>query len=477
MAVGILAYGGYVPHHRLSLVAISSALGGAGGRGSRSVAGYDEDTTTLAVEAARIAARRVDRNTINAVYFATATPAYLDKTNATAIHAALRLDSGALGVDMLGSARSAAGVWRSAIDAATAGRSTLAVFSDIRTGLPGSADERDGGDAGAAFVLGEGPSVIAEVVGFASTTEEFLDRWRLPSEDSSHVWEERFGETVYGPLGESAVADACKSAGISPHELNHAVVAGLHSRAVRNLPKALGVVDVLAPDLTDVIGNSGTAHAALVLADVLDRALSDQYILVLNLADGADAIVLRTTEALAAYQVGTAIEHSARTVRAQLDRGNFDLPYAMFLTWRGHLHREPPRREDPDRPMAPPATRRAAWKFAFVGTRCRVCGKPNLPPQRVCYHCQAVDQMDAEEFADVRGTVSTFTVDRLAYSLSPPVVAAIIDFDGGGRYQSELTDVAPDDVGIGTRVEMTFRRMYTAGGIHDYFWKARPAAT
>ena len=35
--------------------------------------------------------------------------------------------------------------------------------------------------------------------------------------------------------------------------------------------------------------------------------------------------------------------------------------------------------------------------------------------------------------ADVQATIATFTVDRLAFSLSPPVVAAVIDFDGGGR--------------------------------------------
>jgi hypothetical protein len=27
---------------------------------------------------------------------------------------------------------------------------------------------------------------------------------------------------------------------------------------------------------------------------------------------------------------------------------------------------------------------------------------------------------------------------------------------------------------MGTRVEMTFRRLFTADGIHNYFWKARP---
>ena len=51
---------------------------------------------------------------------------------------------------------------------------------------------------------------------------------------------------------------------------------------------------------------------------------------------------------------------------------------------------------------------------------------------------------------------------------------SIIDFDGGGRFQCELTDVDPASVSIGDRVEMTFRRLYTQDGIHDYFWKARP---
>ena len=53
-------------------------------------------------------------------------------------------------------------------------------------------------------------------------------------------------------------------------------------------------------------------------------------------------------------------------------------------------------------------------------------------------------------------------------------MAAVIDFDGGGRFQCELTDVDPTTVEIGDRVEMTFRRLYTADGIHNYFWKARP---
>ena len=71
------------------------------------------------------------------------------------------------------------------------------------------------------------------------------------------------------------------------------------------------------------------------------------------------------------------------------------------------------------------------------------------------------------------GTIATFTIDRMAYSPSPPVVFAVVDFDGGGRLPVELTDLDADEAAIGKRVEMTFRRLYTADGIHDYFWKAR----
>ena len=89
--------------------------------------------------------------------------------------------------------------------------------------------------------------------------------------------------------------------------------------------------------------------------------------------------------------------------------------------------------------------------------------------------CRASHQMRAVSFADGKAVIKTFAVDRLAFTPQPPMVAAVIDFEGGGRVQSELTDVEPDKVAIGDPLEMTFRRLFTADSIHNYFWKARPA--
>ena len=50
----------------------------------------------------------------------------------------------------------------------------------------------------------------------------------------------------------------------------------------------------------------------------------------------------------------------------------------------------------------------------------------------------------------------------------------MIYFEGGGRVELEITDCDPETVAIGNTVEMTFRRLFTSDGVHNYFWKSRP---
>ena len=471
---GIVGYGAYLPYWRLARSSISSTLGSGGGRGTRTVAAYDEDTTSMGVEAGRraLAAAPGSSPAPHVVAFATTDPAYADKTNATALHAALRMPASVPAFDCVGAARSGTAAARMAQAAGG-----LAVLSDIRTGRPGSGDEANGGDAAVALLYGDS-DVIAETVARASTTAEFVDRWRRPGDSYSRQWEERFGEHAYVPVTLDAVTDALKQASLTLDSVDRVIVTGLHARSTRADTRRLGAPpEALVDDLADTVGNTGTAHWALLLATVLDAAGPDETIMVVHLADGCDVEVLRTTAA-----VRDARARRGPTVREQLATTRDDLPYASFLAWRGFLEREPPRRPEPDRPASPPSLRGTQWKYGFVGARDEG-GFVHLPPGRVAVGSGSIDRMTPVPMADRRGTIATFTVDRLAYSLAPPVVAAIIDFDDpdgpgtSGRMQVELTDVDPETVAIGDRVEMTFRRLYTVDAIHNYFWKAKPVRT
>jgi hydroxymethylglutaryl-CoA synthase len=464
---GILAYGVYLPFQRLDRTSIAATLGTGGGKGTRTVASYDEDTTSLGVEAARRALRALppDAPRPTALYFASSDPAYLEKSNAAAIHAALGLDSSVVAYDLGGAVRSGVGALRAGLERA---EPTLVVLSDIRSGLPGGVDEAAGGDAAVAFVTAGAGPLLAELVAAAGATEELLDRWRLPGEPAARQWEERFGEAILVEPAQAALTDALKQAGIQPGELTAAGVSGTSPRAARKVAGALGGAGAtVVDDLAATVGFTGAAHAGLLLASSLDTAEAGAVIGSVSLADGADVLVFRATDALTAAR-------PVPSLADQIAAGGPPLPYPTFLTWRGMLRREPPRRPDPARPTAPASHRGEAWKYAFSASRCQACGRRHLPPQRVCLECHTIDQMELERLADVPGTIATYTLDRLAFSLNPPVVVAVVDFDGGGRFQCELTDVDPSTVAIGQRVEMTFRRLFTAEGVHNYFWKAKP---
>ena len=323
----------------------------------------------------------------------------------------------------------------------------------------------------AAVLIGDetpGTPVVAEYLGGASATDEFLDRWRTAGDRRSKVWEERFGETRYVPLGTQAWESALKASGLTSEEVDHVVVTGMHGRAAKALARKLAVREgALSDDLSATVGQTGAAHPGLVLASMLEAARPGQVIAVVALADGADVLLFRATDALASWV-------PAESVADQV-AGGAELPYGKFLAWRGMVTPEPPRRPEPQRVSSTAAWRNEDWKFGFVGSRDRSSDAIHLPPSRVSMKGGAVDDMEPVDRADTEATIATYTIDRLAYSPSPPIVFAVLDFDGGGRFPVELTDVDPDTVDIGDRVTMTFRKLFTADGIHDYFWKAKPS--
>ncbi|SPX87458.1 OB-fold domain-containing protein [Mycobacteroides abscessus] len=445
MSTGLLAYASYLPRYRLSGEDVGLR------RGDRVVASYDEDSTTMAVAAAMNA---MPHGTVPAaIYFATSTPAYADKTNATAVHAALGLPATVFAADMCGTGRSAF-----AALSAAAQHGGLMLAADVRVGRPGSADEKLGGDGAVALLFGEGDPV-AEYLASYSLTEEFLDRWRDPHASVGGQWEERFGSERYTPLIRAAAEGALGAAGIA--DADHVVLACPNTAVVK---RAATLVKGQKSVTTSPVGFSGSADAFIGLCGVLDTAQPGDTILILSATDGCDAVVLRATDRLPqARQLVPLSDQRAKGLA---------LPYLRYLSARNLVEMEPPRRPEPDRTAAPPAARTRQWKFGFSGSKCPSCDFVHFPPARVCRGCGFSGEMSAVSAAHLSGSVVTYTVDRLAFSPSPPMVQVVVDVDGGGRCTLELADARSKELEVGARVNFTFRRLFTAAGIHDYFWKA-----
>ncbi|MFE4956059.1 OB-fold domain-containing protein [Streptomyces sp. NPDC056653] len=455
---GIIGYHSYIPQYRLRRSDVAAALG-AEARGERAVAGHDEDTTTLGVAAALPVVHGRETEACS-LWFATTDPVYVDKTNATTVHAALDLRPDIAAVDLGASLRS--GV---AALLAASRDGGLAVLADRRGGAVGGADERTGGDAAAAFLFGD-DATVAQITDTAAVTAEFIDRWRAPGSTDAGTWEERFGEQRYAELANRLLATLTEQ-GVDLTGIARFAVAGVNARAVRTVGSAIrSRTDARqhGTDLGDLIGNAGTAQIGLVLADLLDAAEPGETLLLVSLADGADAIVLRAADTITSAR--------PRPLRDTLDTGVL-INYPQYLLWRRRIVGERPRRPDPDRTSAPFAWRNRQYKLSLLGGRCRKCGAVQFPLPKVCYRCRTADGFDPIPAVNGTAHIVTFTVDRLAFSPSPPLVSAIVAFESGGRLQCELTDVrGPLDVG--DEVVPTFRRGTTVDGIHNYIWKMRP---
>lgn len=448
MAETLTAYAAHLPHFFLGTTAFGDAAEAP--RKARSLANHDEDALTLGVEAARYL------DVAGTLYFATSEPPYLDKSSASTLLAALETDEQVAAHDLVG-LRAGAGALSLA---ATAGGT--AVLADLRTPAPGSPDELAHGDASAAFTFGPGP-LVAEVIGSASATQEILDRWRIPGERHPVAWDERFTADVYLRLLADVAQRALAAAGVE--RADHVVVSCANPRVAGAARVALGG-DGEDGKLESQTGHTGAAHLGLLLADALDRSGAGETILALNAADGADAFVLRTGDAPAAGNRG-------RPVREQLETRT-SVTYDAYLRRRRLLDLRGARRPDPASPAAPPMLRRTHWKLGLVASRCSACGAVVTPPGPVCPECGAVGAGESYSLRDRGCTVVSFTADHLSPTPDPPVVLAVVDIDGGGRRSVEVADAPAAGIAVGDRLVPTFRKLHSAGGIHNYFWKAQP---
>ncbi len=472
--VGITSIGVYLPIYRLNRDEIARTWTGRSTGGTKAVAGYDEDTVTMAVAAALDCLERGGAKA-DGLSLATTTAPYKEKQSAAIVAAAADLAAECHTADFTDSLRTPTIAMKAAIDAVKAGsaENVVVTASDCRMGAAKGVLEQALGDGAAAVMIGS-EKIIAEVEGSYSIFNDFTDLWRTEDDRFVRAAEQRFvDEAGYIPTVQSAISGLMKKYKQTLTDFSKIVYYASDARQHAGLTRRMKFdKEQVQEPLYNEIGNTGTAAALLMLAAALEKAKPGDRILFIGYGDGCDAFILRITDEITKFQEKPVISDKLA--------GKTEISYGQYATWRNLVPVEASTL--PDRP---PLSLPGRWRerrtiSALYGARCRKCGTPQISQigqtPRVCVNCQAKDEFEPYKFADKKAALFSYTIDHLQPTLNPPAVNGVIDFEGGGRLICELTDCDLDKVAVGMKLEMTFRKMFYSRGIHNYFWKAKPAS-
>jgi hydroxymethylglutaryl-CoA synthase len=463
---GILACGAYIPRFRLG-----KETAGWGSPLEKAVANFDEDSITMAVAAAQDCLRGLDRSQVDALYFATTTPPYLEQQASALIAEALDLRPTVFATDITNTLRGGTIALRAALDAVMAGsaRQALVVAADSRMSAPRGEWERSLGDGAAAVLVGrEGGG--AEILASHTMTEHMLDTWRTPQDLFVRSWEDRFiAEEGYQRVVPQVVSEFSQRHGVVPKDIDRVALYAPDARRHQDMARRLGFrPEQVVDPLFGKVGNTGAAFTLLLLVSALETAKPGDRILAVGYGDGGDVFLLRATEGV------ERVRSNRRLVSRHVEAKCILPTYETYARWREVWVSEAARRPPPPMPSVSALWREKEANIRFYGSRCNACGYTQYPPQRVCTKCQAVDQMTPVRLAETYGTVFTYSMDYLAGTIDTPLVVAVVNFEGGGRWLGMMTDREISEVRIGMPVELTFRKLRTVGGVHNYYWKCMP---
>ena len=467
--IGIKSFGAYIPVYRLSEAELARAWGGRGGKGERAVANYDEDSITMAVEAAVDCLTGFDRGIVDSLLFASTTSPYTEKMSASIVSGATDLGNEVNTMDLTGSTRVGTTALKVACDAVKSGsaKNVLVTVADCRLAPPASESEPVFGDGSAAFIISD-EDVAVEIVDSYSISSDFVDVWKRAEDSYLRTWEDRFIlQHGYTAKLTTAIKGLLKKSGMSIGDFAKVVLYSPDGRSHGRLAKSLKLEESrLQPPLFGELGNTGAAFAPMMLAAALEEAKAGDKILLANYGDGADAMILQVTDQIEKIR-------DRRGIKKHLESKMQIANYEKYVRFRNLMQGEADRRPQYISSL-PMMWRDRNQVIPLHGGRCRNCGQLQFPIQRVCAYCQTKDDYEEVRISDKKASIFTFSMDERAVEVDPPRVWTICDLDGGGRFYCQMTDRDTSTVNIDMKVEFTFRKIHDGAGVHNYFWKSRP---
>ncbi len=469
--VSLLAVGAAAPSLRLTAADVGAAWGSGGGRGQVAVCDADEDTLTLAFEAAEtaLAAAGLDAGELDGLWWGTTRPPFAEGPSHTFLATALGIDPGAAGGLSAGSPHAGMDALLAAWDALAAGHAgtVLVVASDALLPGPGTAGESTTGAGAAALVLtgdngasnGSGPP--ARLLGRASRVRPALDRYRGDRGAATvDTYDGRlFREQVFLPLLEEV---GRVLAGTDPNAAPEAWAMSdpdgkLASAVARRLGSTLASTPVQA-----ALGDTGAASPLLGLVQALagrERGAVGMIGFGGGRATGVTVAVSRSLPG--ADRIGAVLA------------GGRPVSYTTALRARGQLEAM----TEPVPMGVPPGSaafvRGNQEMLALEGARCRGCATISTPPSvhPTCTGCGGTD-LQVVALAR-RGTVQTFIVNQtMPAPFLAPLPMVIVDLEDGARLLVQGSPADAADLAIDDEVVLRLRRYAVERGVPVYGYTA-----
>jgi 3-hydroxy-3-methylglutaryl CoA synthase len=421
----------------------------------------------MAVQAARTCLAAVPSSQPIELTFASTTAPFADLQNAVIVARALRLETTVPCQDAGGSTRAGLRALAHALGECDGDRLILA--SDRRHARPGSTQELTYGAGAAAFLTGS-EDLLARFLGAQSVSLPFVDHYRETAERYDYFWEERWirDEGVLR-IVPSVVGELLRHQGLTTDRVAWFALSGAPRGSDKLVAKVLGISpERVVPDLDGTVGDTGTAHALLLLASVLERGKPGDIVVVAAFGLGCEAL---------AFEIAEGGSRPAHTLAAVLRDRQEESSYLKMLSFSGELRLDwGPRSETQIKAALTQQYRTADQMLGFVGGRCKACAQVQFPSLPTCVSCAASDTQAPFALAEEPAHIATVSADWLQYYPAPPLYVGLVQFDAGARILMEIVDVPPTGVTVGTPVRFAFRLK-----AHDdirhysrYFWKAIP---
>lgn len=475
MPIGILSYGAYLPRYLMPRKLIAEAWDFPLVPGTKAFASGDEDSITMAVEAGIDALNGIDPKSVDGLFFATTTQVYTEKESAAFLATILDMRDDIITIDFTDSLRAGTSAVARALDTIKSNpdvKRILVISSDSRKAEPSTFWEYGFADGAAALLVGEADAVPVEILDYYSVSANSTGPWkRMEADPFIRTFEVKMDAQFYFKSITAAMSGLLKKNNLTSADIQGAAYYYNDPRAHSSVSKMMKFQQGVAQNgLFFQVGDLGTSMPFLLLIGALRRPKENDKIIMAGAGDGADAILLQAKDRKLIRELGKNHMGLIAHQKSMITVDN----YNMWLDNKKLLEKDRYTRKS----SAVTLWRETPSLFQMKGLKCTNCGTVQYPMMfHSCYECRADEQFETVKL-QLKGTIYTFTLDHLVGGnyYDTPVPRCVIDLDGGGRVLCDMTEIEKpeENVEIGMRVELTFRKMHEGANFANYYWKCRP---